>query len=209
MLKKILLISCFAIILVLSSCRTKNSTEENIAEPSNPSSNSTFMQTAAPVAGDTIAIMKTNMGEMKFILFPDKVPETVKNFEFHAEKNYTNTIFHRIIKDFMIQGGDIEGKNGYGGYSYKGKGTSFNDEFDKDLSNIRGALSMANSGTNTNGSQFFIVEKGATFLDGKHAVFGQLYEGFEVLDKIAAVKTDYNDKPLEDVVIESVSISKY
>ncbi|MFA6089853.1 MAG: peptidylprolyl isomerase [Candidatus Woesearchaeota archaeon] len=170
-----------------------------------------FQQTAKPKSGDVIAIFETNYGEMKFVLFSDLTPETVKNFQFHAEKgNYDNSIFHRVIKNFMIQGGDFEKRNGTGGYSYKGKATSFNDEFNSNLRNIKGALSMANSGPNTNGSQFFIVQAEATpWLDAKHTVFGQMYEGFDVLDKIASVATDMMDRPVKELILETVKIEKF
>ncbi|OGJ44226.1 hypothetical protein A2272_06380 [Candidatus Peregrinibacteria bacterium RIFOXYA12_FULL_33_12] len=168
------------------------------------------MQTNCPKIVDTIAIIRTNYGQMSFKLFASLTPETVKNFQFHADKgNYNQTVFHRVIKNFMIQGGDIEHKNGYGGYSYKGPNTSFNDEFNPDLRNIRGALAMANSGQNTNGSQFFIVQKNALYLNGKHSVFGQLYEGEKVLDAIANLPTDEMDKPLKDVIIEKIEVKKF
>lgn len=172
------------------------------------SSNETFMQTAQPKAGDVIATITTNHGIMKAVLFEDKVPETVKNFtELAKADKYDGTIFHRVIVDFMIQGGDFENRNGTGGYTYKGPGTMMDDEFDPDLKNIHGALSMANRGPNTNGSQFFIVHAASTpWLDGKHAVFGQVYEGLDVLDEIATVETDAWDVPAEEVVIENVEI---
>ncbi|MEE0897523.1 MAG: peptidylprolyl isomerase, partial [Acutalibacteraceae bacterium] len=107
-------------------------------------------------AGDTLATIKTNMGEIKVKLFPEGAPKTVENFTTHAKKGYYNgLIFHRVIKDFMIQGGDPTG-TGMGGESIWGD--SFEDEFDVKLHNIKGALSMANAGPNTNGSQFFIVQ---------------------------------------------------
>lgn len=172
------------------------------------SSNHKFMQTALPENGEKIAVITTNFGKMEARLFPDKTPETVKNFtELAASGKYNGTIFHRVIKDFMIQGGDFENANGTGGHSYKGPGTSIQDEFDPDLKNIRGALSMANRGPNTGGSQFFIVHAQATsWLDGKHAVFGQVYEGLDILDKIAMVETNMWDVPVNEVVIEKIEI---
>lgn len=169
------------------------------------------MQSSKPKTGDTIAVIESNKGTMKAVLFEKKVPETVKNFKFHADKgNYDNTIFHRVIEDFMVQGGDFQNKNGTGGYSYKGPGTSFNDEFDPDLKNIKGALSMANRGANTNGSQFFIVHaKSTPWLDGKHAVFGQLYEGFDVLDEIATSEVGPMDNPLVPIVVTKITVEKY
>ena len=185
-------------------------------------------------AGDTLATIKTNMGEIKVKLFPEEAPKTVENFTTHAKEGYYNgLIFHRVIKDFMIQGGDPTG-TGMGGESIWGD--SFEDEFDVKLHNIKGALSMANAGPNTNGSQFFIVqadnvpanmigqmkempesfpedivkayeEKGGTpWLDFRHTVFGQVVEGIEVVDSIANVKVGPGDKPVDNVVIETISI---
>lgn len=124
---------------------------------------------------------------------------------------YDGAIFHRVIEDFMIQGGDFENKNGSGGYSYKGPGTSIPDEFGPGLTHLKGALSMANAGPNTGGSQFFIVQAkaGTSYLDGKHAIFGFVYEGLDIVDEIAGVETNYNSKPLEDIVIESIEISTF
>ena len=185
-------------------------------------------------AGDTIATIKTNMGEIKVKLFPAEAPKTVENFTTHAKEGYYNgLIFHRVIKDFMIQGGDPTG-TGMGGESIWGH--SFEDEFDVKLHNIKGALSMANAGPNTNGSQFFIVqadnvptnmlsqmkempesfpedivkayeEKGGTpWLDFRHTVFGQVVEGIEVVDNIANDKVGPADKPVDYVIIETITV---
>ena len=185
-------------------------------------------------AGDTLATIKTNMGEIKIKLFPAEAPKTVENFITHAKNGYYDgLIFHRVIKDFMIQGGDPTG-TGMGGESIWGH--SFEDEFDVKLHNIKGALSMANAGPNTNGSQFFIVqadnvpgnmldqmkempesfpedivkayeEKGGTpWLDFRHTVFGQVVEGIDVVDNIANVEVGTADKPLEDVIIETITV---
>ena len=186
------------------------------------------------VDGDIVAVMKTNMGDIKIKLFPAEAPKAVENFTTHAKNGYYNgLIFHRVIKDFMIQGGDPLGK-GFGGESIWGE--SFADEFSPKLHNLRGALSMANSGPNTNGSQFFIVQAntvpdgmvdqmkemenafpadtveayenmgGTPWLDFRHTVFGQVMEGMEVVDAIANVKVGGSDKPLEDVIIETIEI---
>lgn len=185
-------------------------------------------------AGDTLATIKTNMGEIKIKLFPAEAPKTVENFTTHAKNGYYDSlIFHRVIKDFMIQGGDPTG-TGMGGESIWGH--SFEDEFDVKLHNIKGALSMANAGPNTNGSQFFIVqadsvpgnmleqmkempesfpedivkayeEKGGTpWLDFRHTVFGQVVEGIDVVDSIADVAVGTADKPLDDVIIETITV---
>ncbi|MBM6872372.1 peptidylprolyl isomerase [Lactobacillus crispatus] len=177
------------------------------------------------------AVLKTNQGEIKIQLFPEQAPMTVENFIRLAQKGYYDgTIFHRVISDFMIQGGDPEG-NGTGGESIWGH--PFEDELSRELFNIRGALSMANSGPNTNGSQFFIVQNknmpkryikqmepagypkeiihaykqgGTPWLDGHHTVFGQVITGMDVVDKIAKSKKDKMDKPLEDITIESIQV---
>ncbi len=206
--------------------------------------------------GDTIAIMKTNMGDIKIRLFPDHVPKTVENFITHSKNGYYNGVtFHRVIEDFMIQGGDPDG-TGMGGESIWGG--DFEDEFTPLLHNIRGAISMANIGQpNTNSSQFFIVQNtaldevyvqdfesmkesldevigkdsgendvtikdvfpediidfylengGTPHLDFRHTVFGQVYEGMDVVDSIAKTETK-EEKPVNDVIIESISIEEY
>lgn len=196
-------------------------------------------QTKAPELGEEIAVIKTNHGDIKVRLFPEASVKAVENFKTHAKNGYYDGVtFHRVMKDFMIQGGDPDG-TGRGGKSIWGG--SFADEFNPEYHNLRGSLSMANSGPNTNGSQFFIVQKsdiddgfisqmkksgkdggfsedvikayeelgGTPWLDFKHAVFGQVFEGMDVVDKIANVKTGMNDKPREDVVMEKVEIVEY
>ena len=130
-----------------------------------------------------VATFKTSQGEIQVKLFADIAPKTVENFTTHAKNGYyDNGIFHRVIRDFMIQGGDPDG-TGMGGQSIWGG--NFADEFSDKLLNIRGALSMANAGPNTNGSQFFIVQtKETPWLNGKHTVFGQVIKGLDVVDKI-------------------------
>jgi len=147
------------------------------------------------------AVMKTTKGDIKISLFTKEAPLTVNNFVYLSKNNFYNNVkFHRIIKDFMIQGGDPLG-NGTGGPGY-----SFKDEQSgKKL--VRGSLAMANSGPNTNGSQFFIVTtKETPWLDGKHTNFGEVIEGMEVVDKIENSQTDRNDKPLDDILILSIEI---
>ncbi len=245
-------------------------------------------QLEKPTAGDTIAVMHTSMGDISLRLFPEAAPKAVENFTTHAKEGYYNgLIFHRVMDDFMIQGGDPKG-NGTGGESIWGE--PFEDEFDQKLLNLRGSLSMANSGANTNGSQFFINQAPASSFSGKdqfvsqeelyksedfqtqvsayyrqnesqlkstykswtdyyqalllqlapvasmvpdevwtlyeqnggnihldgawrssggHTVFGQVFEGMDVVDAIAKVETDDNNKPLEDVVINSIEITEY
>lgn len=192
-------------------------------------------QLAKPVTGETVATMKTSMGDIKIRLFPEAAPKTVENFTTHAKNGYYDgLIFHRVINDFMIQGGDPTG-TGCGGQSIWG--STFEDEFCTDLHNLRGALSMANAGPGTNGSQFFIVQAdevsrdlveqmeqlsdrgfptetvenykavgGTPWLDYKHTVFGQVFEGMDVVDAIANVETARGDKPVVDVVINTIVI---
>ena len=193
-------------------------------------------QLARPQDGELVAVMHTTLGDISIRLFPAYTPKTVENFVTHAKDGYYNGItFHRVINDFMIQGGDPTA-TGCGGESIWGR--SFKDEFHPELHNLRGALSMANAGPNTNGSQFFIVQAktvapqllaqmkqipdsfppevvenyaavgGTPHLDYRHSVFGQVFDGMDVVDAIAAVKTDYNDKPLEDVKIISIDIKE-
>ena len=155
-----------------------------------------------------VATIETNMGSMEIELFAQEVPKTVENFSGLALKGYYNgLIFHRVIDRFMIQSGDSTG-TGSGGDSYWG-GT-FNDEFHPDLKhNSKGILSMANSGPNTNGSQFFITLVPTPWLDGKHSVFGKLISGADVLEAIGKVETAKPfDRPLEDIVMKEVKIEK-
>ncbi len=165
-------------------------------------------QLAKPVAWDIVAVMKTTNGTIKIKLFKDVAPLAVTNFIALAKKWYYNgLIFHRVIKDFMIQWGDPTGTGMWGESIY---GHEFTDEFSSKLHNIKGALSMANSWPNTNGSQFFIVATASTsWLDWVHTVFGQTYEGMDNIDKIDSLKTDSNDKPVKDVKIISVDIMDY
>ena len=148
------------------------------------------------------ATMNTTHGQIVFELFDDDAPKTVQNFKDLAGKGfYDGVIFHRIIKDFMIQGGDPDG-TGTGGPGY-----TFEDEFN-DHKVVRGALAMANAGPNTNGSQFFIVTTAAApWLDGKHTVFGEVREGMDVVDALEALPTDGRDKPRENAAIESISLA--
>jgi cyclophilin family peptidyl-prolyl cis-trans isomerase len=155
----------------------------------------------------TIAVIKTNMGTIEIELFAKEVPKTVENFVGLANKDYYNgIIFHRVIDNFMIQGGDPTG-TGRGGESFWGK--KFNDEFADTLKHdSAGVLSMANSGPNTNGSQFFITLAATPWLDGKHTVFGKVINGMDVVKAIGRVKKDGQDRPYADVVMESVTIEK-
>jgi len=146
---------------------------------------------------NTIVELETSMGTMKIKLYDDKAPKTVENFKSLVQKGfYDGTVFHRVIKDFMIQGGDPTG-TGTGGPGYK-----IPDEFGAGLRhNKKGILSMANAGPNTGGSQFFITLVPTPWLDGKHAIFGELIEGEPVLDKIGATQTGPGDRPVTEVKI--------
>ena len=147
------------------------------------------------------ATLHTNHGAIELELFDDDAPKTVENFRKLADDGfYDGVIFHRVIKDFMIQGGDPTG-TGTGGPGY-----TFEDEFN-DHKVERGALAMANAGPNTNGSQFFIVTTdAATWLDGKHTVFGRVTGGMDAVDSIEGTDTDAADKPSSDAVIERIDL---
>jgi peptidyl-prolyl cis-trans isomerase A (cyclophilin A) len=165
------------------------------------------------------ATLETNAGRVVVRLFPDHAPKTVRNFVELAEggrewknprtgqtttgKLYDGTIFHRVIPDFMIQGGDPLG-TGTGGPGYK-----FADEIHPDLQFSRPyLLAMANAGPGTNGSQFFITTVPTPWLNGRHTIFGEVIEGADVVDRISHAKTGAQDRPVEDVVIESVTVDR-
>ena len=148
------------------------------------------------------AEFNTNMGNFKIELFMEKAPLTVGNFIKLVDKGFYNgLIFHRVIPNFMIQSGCPHG-TGYGGPGY-----TIRDEINSNLKhNDPGILSMANAGPNTGGSQFFITVAPTPWLDGKHAIFGKVTEGMEVVEKISKVQTDRSDKPLQDVIINNITI---
>ena len=180
----------------------------------------TFAGEAQDKKGPVYATLKTSMGDIVIQLFEDKAPKTVANFvdlasgtkEWTDPKTgakvkrplYSGTIFHRVIPGFMIQGGDPLG-NGTGGPGYR-----FEDEFNPDLKHSKpGIVSMANAGPNTNGSQFFIIQKATPWLDGKHNVFAEVVKGQDVVDAIANVPRHLNDnRPMKDVVLQEVIISR-
>lgn len=179
------------------------------------------------------ATVTTSMGTIQLQLFPEQAPKTVENFVSHAKAGYYDGLtFHRVIPNFMIQGGDPTG-TGMGGESIWGQ--PFADEFSPELYNLRGALSMANAGPNTNGSQFFIVQDtdmtdqmqgqmrdagfpeeivtayqhgGTPWLDFRHTVFGQVISGMDVVDAIAKVDTDASDQPTTPVTMDKVTIAE-
>ncbi len=165
-----------------------------------------------PTPANLIAIMKTDLGDIKLELFKADAPKTVDNFVKLSKSGFYNGVkFHRVIKDFMIQTGDPNSSDdNWADDGLGGPGYSFEDEINQHKL-VKGVLAMANSGPNTNGSQFFIVTAEATpWLDGKHTVFGKVIDGTDVVAKIENVKTDKNkgDHPLEDVVINAVDIQE-
>lgn len=227
-----------AVVLSMSlvGCATAADKTTKPATKATTTKNVTYPQLSTKVAkGERLVEMKTTMGTIQIKLFEKLAPKTVKNFIGLSKKGYYNGVtFHRVMNDFMIQGGDPEG-TGMGGESIYG--ASFEDEFVPQLFNMRGALSMANAGPNTNGSQFFIVQAkkvpadlvkqmkeakfadavikayekngGTPWLDGKHTVFGQVVKGMDIVDKIAAVKVDEeSSKPVKDVKIVSIKVLK-
>lgn len=202
----------------------------------------TLIQLEKPAKGEEIAVLHTSEGDIKIRLFPDIAPKTVENFKGLINKGYYNgVIFHRVIKDFMIQGGDPEG-TGMGGQSIWGE--PFDNEINPAIRHFKGAVSMANTGQpKSNGSQFFIVENskvdnsvidqmkkveesypgnfpkivvdkyaevgGTPHLDGKHSVFGQVFEGLDIVDKIANTEVGDKDKPVKDITIDKAELVKY
>lgn len=233
-IKILLLIFIASLVLVAGGCKKEKREEQlqggNYME---------LEQLKQPQIGEEVAIITTNYGDIKVRFFPEVAPKAVENFKTHAKDGYYNGVtFHRVMNEFMIQGGDPDG-SGRGGKSIWG--APFEDEFDLNFHNFRGSLSMANAGSGTNGSQFFIVQKtsvdksmidqmkqagaengfsdevinaykelgGTPWLDYKHTVFGYVYEGMDIVDKIASVKVGQNDKPVEPVVMEKVEIVEY
>ena len=240
-----ILFTLLTIVLVLAACGTSTKKEETTTKTTTPKTeqkegdqqveNGVYPQLSTEVSKDEKLIeMETSMGTIKIKLFPEYAPKAVENFVKHSEEGYYDgLIFHRVIKDFMIQGGDPSG-NGTGGESIYGK--PFEDEFSKNLYNLRGALSMANSGANTNGSQFFIVQSssldpamkeemdkagypkeiidaynkngGTPWLDHRHTVFGQVIDGMDIVDKIASTSVGAQDKPEKDITIKDIKVLK-
>ncbi len=190
------IVICLAVFSVYSLI--KNNSEGNFGENSGVSE----------IQKEKVAVLETNLGTIKFKMFYKDAPKTCANFERLTEKKFYDGIkFHRVIKDFMIQTGDPNSRDddwsddGTGGPGYK-----FEDEINEHKL-VRGAVAMANSGPNTNGSQFFIVTaKETPWLDGKHTVFGKVIKGMDIVDKIGNSETNKNDHPLKDIVVEKVYI---
>jgi peptidyl-prolyl cis-trans isomerase B (cyclophilin B) len=220
-----LLLLSVLLLVVLSACG-KGTDKEQTKEVDG------YPQLSTDVADNQeVVVMNTTLGSIKVKLFPDIAPKTVENFLTHAKEGYYDgVIFHRVMDEFMIQGGDPSG-TGAGGKSIYGD--SFEDEFSDSVFHFRGALAMANAGPNTNGSQFFIVQKtevdeaaldqkkplvysdeireayesmgGTPHLDHSHTVFGQVIEGMDTVDKIAKAKAK-ETRPVDDIIIESIEI---
>ena len=172
------------------------------AEKTEPVKADTPLPPADPNKKNSLAVFETSMGIFKVELFEDKAPRTAQNFISLVNKGFYNVlIFHRVIDGFMIQGGDPKG-NGTGGPGYV-----IPDEFHKDLKHTgAGILSMANAGPNSGGSQFFITLDATPWLDGKHAIFGKVVEGLDVVKAIGKVKTGAQDRPQTDVVMKKITI---
>ena len=221
-------ISALVLGLTLSSCQLTSNNQSTPLQGNTQKINSKNYQieyqTTPTMSEQNIqnqtVILKTNYGDITIKLFSDKAPKTVENFlglasgqkqwtnpstgQVETKKSlYSGTIFHRVIADFMIQGGDPLG-TGTGGPGYK-----FADEFNSELKFDKPyLLAMANSGPNTNGSQFFITVAATPWLNNKHTIFGEVTNGQDIVDKIATAKTDQADKPLENIVIQSIDLDQ-
>ncbi|ANU12601.1 Peptidyl-prolyl cis-trans isomerase [Planococcus halocryophilus Or1] len=227
-MKKTIIVPILVAFLLGACSAQQEETKTETTTENSPVQVEGYPQLSQEVAEDEALVeFNTSMGMMKIKLFPEIAPKAVENFLTHAKEGYYDGLtFHRVIENFMLQTGDPTGTGGGGESIY---GAPFEDEFNDHLVNIRGALSMANAGPGTNGSQFFIVqapevtedmfekeypqelrdaylEQGGTpWLDGRHTVFGQVIEGLDVVDAIAEVET-VSEKPVEDVTIESIKI---
>jgi len=211
-MKKILVFSFF--ILALAGCQTNTETNANANKNTNSqpaiNNNENKQMNLDEKTDVTQAVIKTNLGDITVKFYNEDSPKTVSNFVSLAESGFYNgTKFHRVIKDFMIQGGDplskdnaLKARWGTGGPGYQ-----FTDEINSHKI-VQGSLAMANPGPNTNGSQFFIVTAQATpWLDGKHTNFGEVTAGMDVVLKIENVQTEGPDRPVEDVIIESIELN--
>lgn len=229
-MKKIsILVVVILTMLLLVACNSDDDFKD-VSEKTDKSG-FTSRQIDGPQKGDTVATFHIKgYGDFSVVLFPEAAPKAVENFVTHAKEGYYDGVtFHRVIEDFMIQGGDPTGTGMYGESIW---GEEFEDEFSESFLPLRGALCMANAGADTNGSQFFIVTLGDCYEDyltgfseeqearfreyggtpwlyQAHTVFGQVYEGMDVVDAISETDTDSSDKPVEDVVIESITVFEY
>lgn len=218
--KFIKMIICISLIFILCSCGSDevelNYTTKKVGDETIYTIKTKKYVTSDEVT-DLVMINVKDYGIMVAELYPDKTPITVENFKKLVSNNfYSGLIFHRVINGFVIQTGDPNG-NGSGGSDETIKGEFETNGVKNDISHVRGVLSMARRGSdpetdetlNSASSQFYIVQDDATYLDGKYAGFGKLVSGYDVLDRIASVKTNMNDKPLTDIVIENVRFVKY
>ncbi len=199
----------FVSLFVLSGCSNQDNSDlsANIFETETQSTENTIEDSEKEFKRHQYATLRTSQGDIVIELFHNKAPEIAYNFDVLAQRDlYDNTIFHRVIEGFMIQGGDFQNFNGTGGHSHTGG--YLEDEIDPTLSHTRGMVSMANRGPNTNGSQFFIVHEDSLFLDGGYSIFGQVVHGMDVVDAIAQTPTDAQDKPMTSVVIEDIEFEK-
>ena len=210
------IVLCIIIIAALTACGNKEATNmvlsggyTNINEiPAAKTDIPADYQKASPKSGDTVAILHTNRGDISMRFFPEVAPIAVNNFIALAKADkFNNTIFHRVINNFMIQGGDYTNFNGTGGASVYGR--EFKLETNPNVHNSAGSVAMANRGPGTNGSQFYINQVDNNYLDGSYTVFGQVYDGMDVVNTICGVQTNMMDKPLNDVVIDSIEITTY
>lgn len=216
----------FTLLLTVISCTTNTPSQVNPESPkpsasvsvtpsasTTPSATPTVEPTVKPVEfqfnpnAEYKVKMDTSMGVIKLKLYTKETPKTVENFvRLTAKKYYDGVTFHRVIDNFMIQGGDPSG-DGTGGESVFGK--NFEDEFTSNLTfNRKGLLAMANAGANTNGSQFFITLKATEFLNNKHTIFGEVVEGMSIVEAIGKTKTGVNDKPVVSVVMNKVTVEE-
>ncbi len=193
----------FALILLFCSC----SGSDPGGGPADESGEKDALAGSGENGEIMIRIEMENGGVIRLELYPDKAPITVENFvNLVKDGFYDGLIFHRVIKGFMIQGGDPEG-TGTGGAKNKIKGEFRANGVENDISHVRGVISMARAKSyDSASSQFFIVHEDSTFLDGNYAAFGRVIEGMDVVDEIASVETGYRDRPLEDVVIKSITV---
>lgn len=188
--------------LFLSGC-VKMESNNNTTTPVPTKTVTQILGGFTPSKKNITVLFKTNYGDFKLEVFSKDLPITAGNFEkLVKQKFYDGTKFHRVIADFMVQGGDPVG-NGTGGPGY-----NIPDEFSADNQNDRGTIAMANAGPNTGGSQFFINVVNNNYLDGKHPVFGKVISGMDVVDKISKLDKDASDAPLKDVIIKSITIVK-
>jgi peptidyl-prolyl cis-trans isomerase B (cyclophilin B) len=200
---KYLLIIIAAVLFFTVGCTDKSANNSSISNNDNTNESTLEINGSKPI----VTIKLNDDSQMVLELYPEIAPNTVNNFiSLINKKYYDGVIFHRVIEGFMIQGGDSTG-TGTGGPGYSIDGEFASNKFQNDLKHTRGVISMARSGDpNSAGSQFFIMHEDYPSLDGEYAAFGKLIEGFEVLDAIVTVETDSKDKPVEDVVMKTVTV---